>query len=322
MRKQIVIIGATPLCLFLVEALDQSVARLVHVDVRWLTGPGDIVQLALKPTVLGTNSTLKPKKIDHVRVGRVAIKSISLPDRRIITDKGVINYDWLLIDQGQAMTDVGLKAIRQEVKKLVATVQAAINTSHKTVASITIGGNGANAAQLLLSLSQDLKANPAAWKQIELVASDLKLADRVSGFIKSAGVILSAKKSDHPGLKVATALPLIANAKIRGLKIDRSGRAVTDESGIIEKYPEVTILDSADRPWQSLLTFERTLAAKITGNIDRYIEAEGHRPLELNGRATLLAGEKLYVQLGKMGTGGIRARAIRALERSLLSKRG
>ncbi len=105
MRKQIVIIGATPLCLFLAEMLDQSVARLVHIDVRWLTGPGQATPLALHPTVLGNSLALKTDKINHVRIGRVRIMSISLPDRRIITDKGVVNYDWLLIDQGQAIAD-------------------------------------------------------------------------------------------------------------------------------------------------------------------------------------------------------------------------
>lgn len=320
MRKQIVIIGNTPLCLFLAELLDESAARLVHADIRWLTGPGQIVPLALQPTVLGAPKILRAKPINHVRVGRPTIKSISLADRWIITAKGVLNYDWLLIDQGQAITDEELGIIRGEIKKLMASLQASVNTKQKMTASVTVAGNGASAAQLLLALSTDLRQHPAIWRRLDLAAHGLKPSDLLKTALKAAGISLTTV-TNRPGLKITTGLPLLSNQKIRGLRIDRAGRAMADASGRLEKFPEVTILDSQDRPWQTLLRFERTLAKKIAANIERLIEGEGVLPLELNGSATLLVGEKPIIQLGASVSSGLKAKAIQGIERRFLARR-
>lgn len=320
MRKQVVIIGATPLCLFLAEALDKHVARLVHADVRWLTSPGQVVPLSLTSTALGKSPSLA-RKLDHVRVSTSAIKSISLPDRRIVTANGVINYDWLLIDHGQAMTDHEMKLIKQEVKKLMASLQASINTKQKTTAAITVSGNSAVAAQLAVHLARDLRQHPAIWRRIQLYANATSVPERLKTFLKRYDITLNAQKSDRPGLQISTSRPIIDNKKIRGLKIDRSGRAVTDGSGRIEAWPEVMILDSADRPWQTLLRFERTLAHKIAESIEDIVEGSSLKAIEIHGQAVMIAGDHVFVKLGSLTSTNLRSKVVRALEHSFLAKR-
>lgn len=321
MRKQIVIVGHSPASQFLAELLDQSLARLVQAKVLWLSAGSPISYLPAKPTIFGHGASLGEAKLNHVKRSSARVRSISLVDRTITTERGTVDYDYLILDQGQAITEAERLLIRRELTTLVASLKAGANTGQARLATVTVNGNSADRLALAAAIAYDLRRHfPVQSRRIRVRVNCLAIDETLEAYLRAIGVERTRGTRTEAGMTIAASAPLVPTTAVRGLQIDRTGHAISNH-GQLDKFPEVTVVDSHDRPNQGLLRFERSLARQLAKKLEASVETGETMGLQLHGQAFLLNGGTPFVRLGSMTSRRYRAQAVLGLERRLLAGR-
>src|SRR5690349_13746606 len=109
---KVVVIGNSPLSYFLAQALDKELGQLVHAKLNLIKPSSGTTHLPTATTLLGKTGFGLPLKTFHgLKVAHDSIKSINLKEKRIITAKKVIEYDFLVVDQTAVYSDEELRVI-------------------------------------------------------------------------------------------------------------------------------------------------------------------------------------------------------------------
>ena len=319
MRQRIVLIGESPLVLFLAEALDKSVANLVQTDVVWLTTEAAIICLSHQQSMSAHQKVINKKShLNHVRLINNRVNSINLVERRLITDRGTLTYDYLFIDQASSYRPGELKTITDQLKKLTAAIKAAVNTGDKPAAEIFCKGQSAESYQLALNIRAELVHEQVA-RQVSVMCEGDR-PDDLKKFLTAAGLKVGRRRLEKPGLTIQ-APAILDLRKIRGLKIDAQYQAMTGSTAQVLGHPEVMILNSRPRFRQNLLRFQKTLGQRLAKSLINIVESREPLTVELEQSALLLThGEESFVWLGKLMSRRTRGRIIRQLDRRLHSK--
>jgi len=309
MKKTIVILGNSQLAFFVNKLINDSLGSLAHIDVLWITNTDKIFPVAHKPFSIKTG---------YGKLLNSSIKSVNLRDRRIITAKKVVNYDLLFIDQTPVFNSKEREKITDQLETLISTVRAKENSGVAAKARVVFDGQSADMYQLALNLAKRLERDSSqsvSSIRVEAGIGSGKLAE----FFKDNGVF--SRKTQYPGIIVKRPLPVFSSKKIRGLRVDLSGRAITLVTGEPGDHNNVIIVDDEDRGLQNIARADWSLAKTIAKNVEAKLDGGLEKPIETDGVKLLIASSSAcFVEFGSIKSARARSRVILSLDRSFWSR--
>ncbi len=311
MKKTVVILGNSQLSRFVAERLGKEHGELVHLDIIWLTNTRQIFPALAKPFKIGS--------VAGVKILPTAIKSINLNDKRIITAAKTIEYDVLFLDQTPVYTSAERERIVDQFETLISTVRSQENRGVQARARVSFRGKTADGYQLALELLQRKMRDASVAVAAIRLEAEANSSTRLGQFLRDCG--LSLGKSQHPGLTIAPPLPAFPSKKIRGMKVDLSGMAMTLATGELPNHSEVIVVEQG-RDKTNIARADWQLAGQIAANITAKLDGGLEKPIDQEeGKLILQGRESYYVELGAMISSRTRARAVAVLERRFWSRR-
>lgn len=315
MRRTIVLVGNSPFIYFVARFLNTTLARHVENNVIWLTSETHL------PDLVGSAAWATPglpvkTGTEHIRIIRSEIKQITLSEKRIITTKGVINYQLLVVDEQARYRQSELVAMHKAVNDLLLTLQAERNNQAATTARIICKGDSAESLQLAARLSDMVQSFPGLVRRLTVeteVTSAATEAFRRANNLKG----VRQRSVDHT-LTLEAPTALLRLAAMKGLRVGPKGAALVDSSFQSLQQPGVFVLDGPIRAWQNIWQTERVMAKRFVATLARALDNQPLLPVESAAKATLLTSSSaVLVELGGMVSSRSRARVVLALERRL-----
>ncbi len=319
MKQTIVLVGASPLSYFLARELDNTLGNLAHTDLVWLTPDERTVHLPSTPSILDERThSLPNRRFNDVRVRRQTIKSINLPARRIVTDKGVLDYDQLVIDSQPEYQLAELATIRRQLLTLFAGLKAQPKSLKANRARIYCQGDNAEAWQLALLIVSDLQRHYPSLVTVVNVAVDLP-GNHLGDFLRRNGLVqATATTLKKPGLTIHPPTPIVAASKIRGLQVGKNGSALVTAQLHPHGFPEVTIVDGTELKQVNLLRVWRSIARQLGQELAAKLEGQQRSDLNIATPALILNGPgSSYAMLGDWENHRNRARLVARLDNHL-----
>ncbi len=305
MKKTVVILGNSQLSLFVAKQLGHLHGDLVHLDIIWLTNTKQVF-----PAV-GTPRRIS--QIGGVKVLPANVKSINLNDRRIITSTRNIEFDLLFIDQTPVYTSSEREKIVDQFETLLSTMRSQENRGVQAKARVSFQGKFADSYQIALELLQRKNRDSSAAVAAVRMEVEANTSGKFGQWLRDCG--LSLGKSQHPGVTVSVPMGVFPSKKIRGMKVDLTGEAITLATGELSNHNNVIVIEQ-DRERANIARADWQLAGQITDTITAKLDGGLEKPLDQhNAKLLLTDGSNCYVELGSMISARTRARAIAGLEK-------
>ncbi len=255
---RIVIVGNSPLAFFVAQGLNNDIARYAHLEVVWLTADRDMSFMPTTRLLAPTRVAKKAAAIPNVRIVTDQIRSISLPSRRIVTDKKLIEFDYLFLDQTPWYSQDELKEVGRAIQRLV--VQLRSRKDIHASGAIRLRGQGALTWQLALNIQAELRRIKDRHVAVEVERPRQRI---VTDFLTENGIV--TEFSSRPGFTIAAPSPAFLTRKVKGIRIDQRERAIVDADGLASRG--VLVVDqanTADRTlWRSLEAQARRIAQQL-----------------------------------------------------------
>lgn len=255
---RIVIVGNSPLAFFVAQGLNNDIARYAHLEVVWLTADRDMSFMPTTRLLAPTRVAKKAAAIPNVRIVTDQIRSISLPSRRIVTDKRLIEFDYLFLDQTPWYTQDEVKEVGRAIQRLV--VQLRSRKDIRASGAIRLRGQGALTWQLALNIQAELRRIKDRQVAVEVERPRQRI---VTDFLTENGIV--TEFSSRPGFTVAAPSPAFLTRRVKGIRIDQRERAIVDSDGLASRG--VLVVDqanNADRTlWRSLEAQARRIAQQL-----------------------------------------------------------
>jgi hypothetical protein len=318
-KQRIILIGQSPLSFFLARELDQKIGNLVQTEIVWLTKADSVVHL---PSIAGLLNQrglgLAVGRLSDVKVDHHGVQSINLADRRVITSRSILDFDYLLLDQTPTYTAAELAVIAAQLVTLLSGLQAGSTLKKNQRARIYCQGQMAEAWQLALLVQSDLRRHyPRLVGAVEVLID--RPSGRVGEFLRHEELkTATASRLQLPGLTVQAPTSPLANRKIRGLRLDDAGHALIDQFSSPLAHPNVFIFDRPERYQMNLLRVLRSQARAIADELVAQCEGRHRRHFDWHSPALLLRGSsRYYLSLGHLENDRTRARLVAGLDRRL-----
>lgn len=318
---EIVVIGDSPLSFLAARTLDRSLGSFPHIRLRYVTRERSIgYQPALRSLEV---PEVKEKKgvLPTTVVTCQIVKSINLREQRVITDKTTLEYDFLILDRTPVYLNDELKALLAAVKKLTLYLRYQLRSRSDQAATIKFKALTASTAQLALAIRGSLHLiEPGLARKVRLVFESSKELPTLQGFLEESGLEIG-RRVVGPGLTIDMPSAPVLAKKIKGLSVDRSGRAVVGAGLNLANHPEVFIVDYPERKWQNLWRHDQVIAESLSHNLQAAMNAREPRAIDTAGAAMLVhsATDRLLL-LGKIASRRLRARAISRIDQGLFTR--
>ena len=317
MRKSIVIVGDSPLSVLVGRLLDRDLARETHIEVTHLTRDDSLIYSPQVNSLLGRNNfPSKSKLYKHVECRVTTVKQINLLDRRVITSKGVIDYDAMLLDLTPSYSSGEVRKISQQVARLIYETQAKVDSGRQLRTRVTFAGEDTMSWQMALALASDLAACPIAVQRSIQVQAQYPQTLKLKEFLTNNGVGSRKAVAPLPGLTISAPTSPVKNRLVRGALLDDKDNFVLRNTLNPEGHPESIIVDFKCRSQQNVLRVDQTLAVQITANIERFLEGDRQRSISHPRTSGMLRGQNRdFVWIGNFQSSHLRAKLISALDR-------
>lgn len=315
---RIVIVGHSPLAFFVAQGLNNDIARYAHLEVIWLTSDREISYL---PTyrLLAPNRTIrKISALPNVRLVTDKIRSISLPNQRVVTEKRLVEYDYLFLDQTPWYTQTELAEVGQALQKLALHLKS--KKDIQAAGAIRLKGSTPLTWQLALLVRQELNRLRNRQIRVEIERPKARL---IAEFLKEQGITLDF--STRPGFTVAAPTAQFASSRVRGMRIDRKERAISDGEGFASRG--VLVADQVAASERTLLRTLEAQARLFTAQLERLVTEKPTVAIEREPTAFLLKSDReIFLHFGGSTSRRVRARLVYNLDHSfwrrLLSRHG
>ncbi len=321
MKQRIVLVGQSPLSYFLASELDRQLGGLVQTELVWLPAEPAVAHLATVANLLDRTSHGLPRlKLPNISVRPSTIKSINLNERRIITERGTVNYDYLFVDNRPAYRPSELEAIRAELMTLFSSLQTLSRAKSQT-ARLYCPGKLPDAWQLALLIQGALHHHyPRLVGQIKLIIDSP--SGQLGIFLRRSGLqMATAANLKLPGLTIQPPQPLINNRSVRGWQTGHNGRVQLTAALSPIGFPAVTVFEGDWLNRLTLLRVFRTIARQAVGRLALQLDGESQSPFILPAAALgVLATGGHYVAIGSLENHRLRARFVHLLERQLRAR--
>lgn len=314
MRKRLVVVGDSPLSFFVARSLDRELARQSHLEAVYLGRDRQLVYFPGLTTLLGQPDFInRAAAFTHFKVLKTKIRSINLIDRRLIGERDIIDYDYLVLDQTPVFTSDELKAIAEQSAEVIRRLKAATKLGRHLTAAIRFLGDLPVAWQVALALQSDLRSldsQVASRLHLQVEAND----GRLGRFLRRQGLMSVATEALGAGFRVQAPSPSIISNRVKGLLLDQKAQAITTTALNLESHPEVFVIDGRCR-YQNLLRPAKAVAAQIAHNVEAMVVGSRLTAVEMPKAFYLLVGwEGLFLQFNSTISELLRASAIHTLD--------
>lgn len=315
---RIVILGNSPLAFFVAQGLNNDIARYAHLEVIWLTSEREVSFPASWRLLAPSRSAKKAAALPNVRIVTDQIKSVSAAARRVVTDKRVIEFDYLFLDQSPWYCQEDLKEVGRALQRLV--VQLKTRKDIRAAGAIRLRGQGALTWQLALSIRAELRRLKNRQVAVEVERPRQRI---VTDFLQENGI--ATEYSTRPGFTVAAPAALFPSRKVKGIRIDQRERAIVDAGGLAGRG--VLIIDQANTADRTLWRALEGQARRITQQLEQLVTEKEPIVLDREPIAFVLRFERsLLMKFDKATSRRVRARFLYKLDsdlwKRLLSRHG
>lgn len=319
MSKQlhVVLVGKSPLSLFIAQELDKYLGPLVQYKLTWLSDDSKMVTDLLSFDPVGKMKSVDlAKRFADLQMKVASVKSINLRRQEIVTSRATISYDFLILDQLPYYSAKELSVIYQQFTTLIGAVAAARKGEKPISAAVSIGGSAAHSAQLALALrSFQLRHYPSLLRHISLHISNQPT--NVWPYL-SEHSIETRSKAKNGGMTIGSPVAMVSPKQIKGARVDRSGHVVTDPFMRASGYDNVLCFDGPEWLRSNILRTYKTFSKTVIEFLDNFFENRGIKKLHIPKHSLLLRSEKgNFSLIGEMRSRNFRAKLIAKLEESL-----
>ncbi|OGD61244.1 hypothetical protein A3A71_01445 [Candidatus Berkelbacteria bacterium RIFCSPLOWO2_01_FULL_50_28] len=316
MSQRILIVGDSPLSYFIARLIDAELSRLAHMQVTHITTDTDLVYFPTISTVLGP-AVFRRKKLENVVLKKETVMSINLKAKRVVTNREVYSYDYLILDLMPVITVQEFLAIQRSAKEVVVHLQAALKQNEKLNATVNFAGD-IFGCQLALALARDrTKLSSRTMRKLAINVTKTN-STFLDSFLASNDISLGCSKS--PGFNVGQARAQLSWKKIKGLTVDGAGHALTLPSLNLEKFQEVFVLDAVNL-LSSLWRSQWVVAKQVEKNIVSTLERKPLRVIDGMPAPKYLTGDNGQILLwGGIESRRLRASAVGALDRAFVRR--
>jgi len=317
MRRNVVIVGDSPLSLLVARALDQELARSAHIDVAYLSRDERLLYWPELTSLLGTRSGVGlAGLLKHVSFKKAAIKQINLIDRRVITSGGIFDYDFLFLDLTPIFTPTEVGKISQQCRRLVSEVQAKLNTGQQLRSRVTFAGEDVHSWQLATALASDLLVHSGSVQRSIIIQAQFPSRPDLKQFLAANNVASRKTVGLLPGLTIGEPTGSIKSRLVRGALLDGADNFILRPSFNPEGHPNCLVVDGQSRLLTNLWRVDQTLAGRIADNIERFLAGNRQKEVELPKPAGVIKGaDSIMAWVGSLESRRWRARAIAGLDR-------
>jgi len=313
-RQRIVIAGKSPLSWLIAKELDKHLGEFAHFQIEYLTDNkkilADIHDFIANKSVSVINIA---ESLAHTRLRIAKVKSVNIRSKQIITTKGSINYDFLILDQLPYYNPDELLVIKSQLKQLLSALSARTNIN--SVAEIRVPGISAVGWQMALAIRHyQLKHFPKVTRQL-LVSTESK-DGTVNQFLKEHNLTpISARK--NVGLTISVPQPYIASTLVKGAKLDKSNHLMTDKFFRLKGSGEVICFDGAILKQSNIMRSFNSLIGTVMKSFVGFLNGEELKVIDSPKHSLLLRGHagKLLI------LSGIKSKTVRANLVALLEKK-
>lgn len=313
----VAIVGNSPLALFIAKIFDQELARQAHQQVLYFSSDLDQTISQHYRSLLGQAKLLKRTDLfEHTRVVPELPKSVNLNHQRMVTSRGNVPYQVLILDQTPTYTVSQIRSIAKQARELMLRLKAASNIGKKQLAAIHFRGNGYWSWQLALALRSDLREIGGSLEQrlavkVDCQPSQTKLGD----FFRDNGLMAKSAETILPGFTVSEPKKPLEVAKLRGASLDQRGQVISRDGITAEGNPNVFIIDRSIRQRQNMLQNDYDLAKQICRKVRNYLDTGQITTEVAFDEAMILSGFRDdFAWVGLRQVAGLRAKAILKLD--------
>lgn len=316
MRKNVVIVGDSPLSVLVARILDRDLARETHIEAVHLTRDDSFVYSSILTSLLGRHDfPSKSGLYRNIRLQRTTVKQINLIDRRVITTSGVLEYDSLFLDLTPSFLAPEISKISQQTVRLINELQAKINSGRNLRARITLAGDDTMSWQLALALAADISTYPTTLQRAVIVQAQYPSISKLKDFLAENGVLSRKSVALLPGLTINAPTAPLKNRLVRGALLDDKDNFVLRDTLNPEGHPETIVIDSNGRSQQNILRVDQTLAVQIATNIELFLAGDRQRTINCPRPSGILKGRGgNFVWLGNLQSRRLKAKIISILD--------
>jgi hypothetical protein len=318
MSKQlhVVLIGKSPLSLFIAKALDRHLGPLVQYKLTWLTDDDELVTDLLSFDPVGKISGVNLKQqFNDLQLKVSSIKSVNLRRQEIITSRSTVTYDFLILDQLPYYSKKELSLIYQQFATLIGALAAAKKGERPISAAVSISGNSAHSAQLAVALrSFQLRHYPSLLRSISLHINAQPAV--IQSYLSEHAITKTSAKS--AGMVIGSPSAAVSSKLIKGARVAGDGHIVTDPFMRIKGYDNVLCFDSPEWLRSNVLRVYKSFSQHVAEFITHFFENRSLKKLHFPKTSVLLRSDRGHLALiGDMKSKNFRAKLIAKLEESL-----
>lgn len=310
MRTKVALVGDSTALTFAAKALSDQVGTHTHIQLQLFCRD---VELLWPHTisVFGKISTIsKHLLLPNVEVITDEVKGVSVSQRRIVTAGDIYEFDRLIIDEGECLTAIDYRTIREQITNIFAAARASKKAAH-----IQVQGPGVQLDQLAVAILRDAKSHRVHDLK---VVRDTSGNSNISEFLSEIGVL--TKKPSTPALVIKPTLSAVSLRKIKGISLgnklsvycDTYWRSVTNTNVVVvpRKFTESV----------NMLLPARSVANVLAKNLLISIgEMPGEKLKKVDYIEAFIldSGVKRLVCLGSIKSSLVRAKIIQLAESAM-----
>ncbi|HUD21009.1 MAG TPA: hypothetical protein VMQ44_03015 [Candidatus Saccharimonadales bacterium] len=263
MSKTIVVVGNSLLATLICLGLEKKIGGRVDFEIILIAEGDELVNPHLVSLFGRFDVIKKTELLRHTHLHLTKIRSVNLKERRLITDEGVINFDFLMLDQTPQPTSAQLAELREELTKLFAALSAGENIGKEKTAKIAISGRSALFWQIALAVKRDAIVHKVRRLAVEVFDCANETA---ANFLKANGVEVKNAPSNLPGLILHADWPMVDLGKVKGLRLGET-HPLVDQFHQPLAISHALIVRQDDLAAINLISVTRALAKRFAWNI-------------------------------------------------------
>ena len=185
------------------------------------------------------------------------VRSVNLPAKRIVGERRSYRFDELIIDFTPHWSVGELTTIGRHWRSLIRHLQA----DPKLVGKLLVQTPTVIGYQLLLAALNERRESAKLTRQLK--AAVIGGVNYLDKFAKEAGAVGPAKVEPLPGLVISHPRPIVNRRRLRGVRLDRSGKVMVDGKFHPTEQTTIKIIDNAKLDFLNSPRSSRWLAERI-----------------------------------------------------------
>jgi len=292
MTRHIVIVGDSPLALLTALQLQQSLSKHAHIEITLVSREKEIVYLPNQDTLLGRISSLRISSVlSDIKIKVTTVKQINLHDKRVITANGIIDYDYLILDQTATYQLTEIKKIQSQLQRLIQEVKVKNNSGKSIKVRVTFSSSNLETWQLALLFATDVAKLSTSQRRMLNLETSVDKQPWLKEFFEQNLVLTKKTVGQTPGITIGAPTKPVNNRQIRGALLNHVDRFILDSYLSPDDHPELTVIEPDNNTQTNILRLNSLLAKQIVRNIELYLDGKVKKSIDSSSKSGILRSD-------------------------------